>query len=103
MIKKRTIHTGKIGGADAGQITMRIQSIGNGVTKLISGRPDFEVQNFNLIAKACFQSDSLMIIDFNDLVRYDKREIKDENSYEYKYREKFPTNVFKKSLIKNTT
>ena len=43
-----------------------------------------------------------MIIDFNDLVRYDKREIEDENSYDYKYREKFPLNVFKKSMIKNT-
>ena len=48
-IKKKT-HVG--GSGD--QITMRIRELSNGVTKLISGRPDFVANDFTLIAKAIF-------------------------------------------------
>jgi hypothetical protein len=50
MVKKRTITMG----ADSNQITVRVRELQNGVTKLISGRPEFDVVDFNLGAKAIY-------------------------------------------------
>ena len=60
------------GGGDSNQITVRIRELQNGVTKLISGRPEFKATDFNLIAKAIYQTDSLLIIDFKEMIRHDK-------------------------------
>ena len=46
-IKRKTLS-----GGTGDQITMRIRELQNGVTKLISGRPDFVPNDFTLMAKA---------------------------------------------------
>jgi len=88
-------------GGDSNQITVKIRELQNGVTKLISGRPQFNTPEFNIIAKAVFQSDTLILINFKELIRYDKEIIQDKDSYQYKQRQKFPTEAFKKMLTRN--
>lgn len=41
-------------GSDSNQITVRVRELQNGVTKLISGRPEFDVADFTLAAKAIY-------------------------------------------------
>ena len=78
-------------GGSGDQITMRIRELQNGVTKLISGRPDFVANDFTLIAKAIFQSNSLILIEFKEMVRYDKTLWADVNS----------PNKFNETLLRN--
>jgi len=37
------------------------------VTKLISGRPEFNTPDFNIIAKAVYQTDALVLINYAEL------------------------------------
>ena len=55
---------------------MRVRELQNGVTKLISGRPDFDVTDFSFGAKAIYQSDALILIDYKDMVRYEETDFK---------------------------
>ena len=72
MVKKRTLHMGN----DSNQITVRVRELQNGVTKLISGRPDFDVIDFAFAAKAIYQSDALILIDYKDMVKYENTSFK---------------------------
>mmetsp|Transcript_12449 Transcript_12449/g.20919 ORF Transcript_12449/g.20919 Transcript_12449/m.20919 type:complete len:467 (-) Transcript_12449:303-1703(-) len=72
-IKKRTLQMGGLGTkGDASQITVKIRELQNGVTKLISGRPDFLTPDCTLFAKAVAQSDSLLLIDFQNMLKLER-------------------------------
>ena len=60
------------GGGDSNQVTVRIRELCLGVTQLRSGRPEFVTADFSLVSKAIYQTDSLILIDYKDMVRYDK-------------------------------
>ena len=72
MIKKRTVELpANLGGLGqdngAGGVTAKIRKLQNGVTRLIQGSPDYKVPNCKLIAKAIAQSDSLIMVDFDEV------------------------------------
>jgi hypothetical protein len=52
------------------------------------------------MAKAVYQSDSLILIDYKGMVRHDKQDVR-KNSFEYKQRQINPSYAFRKSLELN--
>jgi hypothetical protein len=85
-IKRKTLS-----GGTGDQITMRIRELQNGVTKLISGRPDIVPNDFTLMAKAIHQTNSIIIIEFKEMDRLDKIEFADIES----------PNKFNETLLRN--
>lgn len=84
-------------GGEVSAVTARIRQLQNGVTKLIQGRPEFEVPDYKLIAKAVQQSDSLILIEYNKAAysNYENDPVAIKESLDY------PAKFLKNRLVHN--